>query len=263
MLREMQAAFRTGVLGGDKEAALGFMAAGGLTPERRLGIYQNNALGSLAAVLAAAFPVTERLVGTRFFGAVARQFAAAHPPEQPQLLAYGALFPAFLAGLKAAAGLPYLGDVARLEWARHEAYFAADAAGPDLAALQALPPAAYPSLVFTLHPAVRIVASPHPIQTIWDANQPENDPVPAVDLKAGGQVVLIHRPASAVIHRLLDPGAAALLQHLALSQTLGEAAAATLAVAPGFDLQGVIADHLAAGTFTKVETTPAAGENET
>ena len=75
--------------------------------------------------------------------------------------------------------------------------------------------------------------------------------------------MLIHRPAAAVTHRVLDPGAAVLLQNLALGQTLGEAAAAALAVAPSFNLQGAIADHLAAGTFTKVETTPAAGERET
>src|SRR3546814_3289038 len=97
----------------------------------------------------------------------------AHPPTVPQLLHYGDRFADFLAGFKPVRALLYLPDVARLEWARHEAYFAGHADPLDPAALAGMPPERYLELALDLHPAVRLVTSWYPIDRIWEANQPQ------------------------------------------------------------------------------------------
>ncbi len=250
MLRELQAAFRTGILDDRPDAALALIGGAPDTAARRLALYRNNTLGSLAIALAAAFPVVERLVGPDFFRAAARRFVAEAPPQAPQLLAYGGDFPAFLDGFQPARSLPYLGDVARLEWARNEAWFAGEAARLTAADLASVPPDRLAARVLTLHPAVRLVASTFPIDRIWRVNQPEHETVARVDLAAGGETVLVYRAAGgAVVQETLSPGGHALVAALADGQTLGQAAEAAVMAEPGLDLQARLAGLIAGGCF--------------
>ena len=253
MLRDLQTRFREGLLGGDAGPAMAAIEEDAITPAQRFGIYRNNVLGSLAGALAAAFPVIERLVGQRFFQAAARAFVQQSPPSVPQLLAYGDRFPAFLEAFPPAAGEPYLGDVGRLEWARVEAMFAADAMPLDPAALTSVPPDALADLRFAAHPATRLVPSARfPIHTIWRVNQPDNPNPRPVDLKLGSQAALVTRPGLAVETVAISPGNAAFVHALLQHQPLGEAAEAALTAEPEFDLQQGLAAHLKGGTFMQV-----------
>ncbi len=258
MLRELQEAVRRGVL--DTAAPVGAVPEGvalvddHIPAGARFAVYRNNVLGSLTEVLAAAFPVVHRLVGDGFFRFAARAYVAGHPPAVPQLLSYGGGFPDFLAAFPPAGPVPYLADVARLEWARTEALFAADAPPLTAGDLHGLAPEAIPALVLTLHPSARLVISPWPVQAIWDANQPEHEEVPSVDLAAGGEAVLVLRPALAVEAHRLSPGDAALVGALAAGTALGEAAMIALDAEPGFDLQGALAGHLLRGSFAAAAT---------
>ncbi|WP_127104797.1 DNA-binding domain-containing protein [Pararhodobacter zhoushanensis] len=155
--------------------------------DRRFAVYRNNVQHGLSRALAARFPVIERLVGPDFFAATARVFAAQHPPQTPVLLDWGDSFPDFLATFPPAQSLPYLPDVARLEWLRGEAYHAADAARADPSALATVDPA---RLRLTLAPSVRAYAAQHPAVSLWHQNQPGARPAP---LPKGPQYALIAR----------------------------------------------------------------------
>ena len=86
---------------------------------RFLAVYRNNVVVSLVDALAQTFPVTHQLVGEAFFRALAQVFVRAHPPRTRVLSHYGDGLPGFVARFPPAAGLPYLADVARVEWALH------------------------------------------------------------------------------------------------------------------------------------------------
>ena len=78
-----------------------------------------------------------------FFNAAVDAYVRACPSTSGDLNVYGDAFGEFLAGYPPAADLPYLPDVARLEWAVDEAGRAADRDGsPEgvLAALAGVPP---------------------------------------------------------------------------------------------------------------------------
>lgn len=100
-------------------------ARSGADPARRFAVYRNNVVVSLVAALGETFPVCRELVGAEFFEAMARLHVRASPPDSPVLAHYGADFPAFIAAFPPAASLPYLADVARLEYARVQACHAA------------------------------------------------------------------------------------------------------------------------------------------
>ena len=249
MLRDLQDAFRRGVFVGDERDAVALIRRSGITPEQRLSIYRNNTYGSLINVLQAAYPVVCRLVGERFFRYAARGFVAGSPPTAPRLSAYGGGLGDYLAGFEPARSVPYLADVARLEWARHEAYFAADAVPIAPVALQAVAPERYAGLRFDLHPSVRLVSSPFAVLSIWRANQPENETVPRVDPRAGGERAMAIRPNVQVELVPLAVGDWTLVCELATGASLEEAVAVAGAAEPTFDLQRALLEHLTRGTF--------------
>ena len=96
------------------------------SPSRRFDIYRNNVVVGMIEGLRSTFPAIERLVGEAFFKATAKAYLGHEPPTSPLLFRYGKTFGDFLDGFPPAAPVPYLGDVARLEWARLDAYHAAD-----------------------------------------------------------------------------------------------------------------------------------------
>jgi hypothetical protein len=96
-LREVQAAFAQGVLDPSLAARVASgIVGGGIAPKRRLALYRNNVLSSLRRVLEGTFPATRRLLGPERFAEIALAFIRSAPPDRPQLLAYGAGFPAFV-----------------------------------------------------------------------------------------------------------------------------------------------------------------------
>ena len=70
----------------------------------------------------------------------------------------GAHLADFLPAFPPAQSLPYLPDVARLEWLAHQAHYAADHAPLDVTALAGSREDDYARLALTLHPAVAVLA---------------------------------------------------------------------------------------------------------
>jgi hypothetical protein len=212
------------------------VAEDGLTAQARLGIYRHHVFTTLTATLQATFPVVCQLVDERFFAYAADQYIREDPPASPCLFEYGSTFPAFLAGFPACEGLPYLADVARLEWAMNRALHAPDGVPLEPAALRARVSEVHGEEVFSLDPSLSLVASPWPIDTIWRANQPEADAEATVDLSGGGVRLEVRRVGDDVVFRGLDPGVFAFRHALAEGHRLAEAVGRALAADEAFDL---------------------------
>ena len=71
---------------------------------------------------------------------------------------------------KPAQTLPYLPDVARLEWLRHAAYHAADAEPMQAGALGGAPPEQAGNILLRLHPSAGRLSSDYPVVSIWETN---------------------------------------------------------------------------------------------
>jgi len=249
-LREVQAAFTQGVL---DPSLTGRVASGivddGIAPEGRLALYRNNVLLSLRRLLEGTFPATRWLLGPDRFVEIALAFIRSAPPNRPQLLAYGANFPAFVerAG---PTSVVHVADVARLEWAREEAYYAPDA--PPLAAadLRAIPRARYAQLRFDLHPSLRLIRSRGPVLSLWQAAvDGSTEGISAALPEAGREQALVVRPEMRVTTRPIAAADLLLLDALGEGLPLAEAAARAQALDAGFDLQAALALHLAGGSF--------------
>jgi hypothetical protein len=218
-------------------------------PSGRFAIYRNTVVVGLIDTLQARYPAVLRLVGEEFFRAAARLYVAEDAPRSPALLEYGGGFADFLGRFEPARQLPYLADVASLEWLRHLAYHAADAEPMPPAALAEVPPERVGEIVLSLHPSAAILASDYPVLSIWETNVMDEEVRPiGPDLPA--EAVLIARPALEVLVMRLGPGAAEFLDAIAAGRVLAAAAARGEIVSPDFDLAGALGALLAMGAFT-------------
>jgi len=233
-----------------REAQLAFAAQvfdAAHSPAGREQIYRNNVFISLSGALAEVYPVVQRLVGERFFAQLARRYVRAHPSRSGNLHDFGRELARFMLQVQDLKDLPYLPDVASLEWACHEAFHGAEAAPLDFSRLINPENAKAP-----LHPAARLVASRYPVLAIWEANQAEDPGV--VDLDAGGDWLVVHRRELQVEMLRSTPGEFALLAALRDGMTLGEACEAALAAEPALDLSAAMSRFVTHGLLTQGAT---------
>lgn len=214
---QTEAAFCAGLWGPDPPAWV--TAPDPCEIAQRFKVYRNNVQHSLTRALAARFPVIEQLVGAEFFTAMARVYISVSPPKDPVMLRWGVGFATFLDGFPPAAHLPFLGDVARLEYARGHACHAADAnpVVPD-----ALDVAHLEVMRMTLHPSVSLFFSSMPTVQIWQSHQINAGFAP---LGPGPDHALIARQQDfTVMVERVDAGTFAVLSALHDGETLGMAA---------------------------------------
>lgn len=206
----------------------GLKAWNGSDPAKRFGVYRNNVVVGLVDALADSYPVVQMLVGEAFFRAMAGEFVRRSPPHSPVLAWYGDGFADFIASFEPAAGLPYLSDVARLEWLRVESWHAADANALPMDELAVLLADAerLPTTRFALHPALRVLTSPHPVASLWAAHQQDDvsAALAGIDM-AQGEAALLLRPGLGVEIIPIDTVTADFVHRLQSGATLGEAAA--------------------------------------
>ena len=219
---------------------------------RRLEAYRRNVFANLCSALALTYPVTQRIVGDAFFREMARTYVHVEPSRSGDLNDYGGNFSGFIARYPHAADLPYLADVARLEWQRQIIELAADAiiAIPDVpfAALATTPADRYDALFFELDPALRRLNSAWPLADIWRVNQLDFPGDMQVDFSRSCQLLLWRSP-SRVELAALDAAEATFLDALIAGHALAPAASAALEIDTSFDLGACLQRWIAAGVL--------------
>ena len=248
-LRDLQAAFAAHLVGADRAELAAEVVGDTIPAAARLRVYRHHVFESLASALAATFPTVEAVVGADFFRGLARAFVGQSPPRQPVLAEYGEGFPVFIASHDVSGDLPYLADVARLDWALNLAFQAP--AGGRLAAadLAAIPADRLPVLRLGLAPGTVLVASPYPLDRIWLASQPGAAADP-VDLAAGGVHLLVLRRPDDAAFVTLAAGEAAFVSDLGEGLSLEEAACRA---ETGFDLPACFARLLGLGVLAAAQ----------
>jgi hypothetical protein len=254
-IAEHQEAFARALLWREEALPAAIVGPGAGTPAKRFGVYRNNVFASLTGCLAARFPVVARLVGEEFFNAVARVFVERHPPTSPALFEYGDEFPLFLTSFPPAKALPYLPDVARLEWHVATAYHAADALPIDATVLGQLGDDALDAALL-LHPSCAIVLSHYPVFSIWQTNT-RDEIVQHLDASSGGEGALIVRPQFNVQVIGLDTASYAFIAALAAGHTLELAAEIATELDSSFDVGAALQTLFSSGAIVGLR--PASG----
>ena len=245
-LLETQEAMLRALVSKDYENAASQIVDDGFSAAERLDIYRNTFLSSLTGALRISYPAVHRLVGEEFFEAAAQCFIEAYPPQGAYLNAYGAGFGDFLAQFPPAASLPYLADVARLEWAVNCALHAEESTALDQERLEAVANFPPDRLVLIPHPSVSLLRLDHAAEAIWRAVLAEDDDgLSNIDILAGPEWLLIERTANGVEVLRVGEDEWRFAGTLYAGETLEKA----LDIVLDADMVSVLARHLAAGRF--------------
>lgn len=147
------------------EAVQPYLNPNAAATARGLLAYRTNGHALAERSLRAAYPVIEMMLGTQSFQALANDLWHRHPPERGDLALWGEALPGFLARSASLADTPYLGDVARCEWALHRAATAPDTP-PEPASFARLTQEDPASLSLILAPGTTVIRSDHPVASL-------------------------------------------------------------------------------------------------
>lgn len=250
-LLDLQRQFVRACQTGQMDSLLPFVVSNQVSAQNRLAVYENNYQLNLLSALRITYPVVDKLVGEDFFAFAARRYIAQTPSRSGNLDDYGAEFGSFLETFEPAQGLPYLADVARLEWLLQLAFNAADPVyepGQVIEALQQSPD----DVALVLGTSVGLLHSPYPVKRIWEINQPDADAEATVDLGEGVAWLLVRRDGYEQGIEEVDPVEYTLLLELRQGAGFDDAVEAALKIDPNFDLGVTIARYLANGTLTSL-----------
>lgn len=245
-LLELQRSIRRSMLDGPDGDAAAWVASDRLSGGMRLGIYRNTSVSVMTTALRLVFPAVRRLVGEAFFEGAGRLFAAQAPPRSAWLDDYGADFPAFLAQLPQAVSVPYLADVARLEWQVNLVLHAAETPPLELARLTALSEPQLAQTRLVPRPEVRLMRCEFPADAIWRAVLDGDD-------RAMAKIDLADAPACLQVWRTeRGPEVVRLSENewrMLAALFSGQPLHAALAEARGEQTHALLAAHLAQGHF--------------
>jgi hypothetical protein len=253
-LRELQETFAAAVFGDEtarQRLLERFIHPACRQAEQGLDAYQTSVQANLAAALVATYPLVGTVVGPDFLAASTRAYARQVPSRSGDLNRYGEDFDRFLACYASAASLPYLPDVARLEWRIQQVHMAPVAPDVDLTGFALLASEEWGDLHFQLDPGHQLLASSWPLARIWEVNQPGYQGDFTVDFEQG-ETVLIQRRAQGIEVSALAAGEHGFLAALNQGKSLMGAVDCAVEQSPDFDLGAVLQRHLVSGLIRRI-----------
>ncbi|MEC5386034.1 DNA-binding domain-containing protein [Uliginosibacterium sp. H3] len=238
-LLEAQRSLAAAVRSSAQQDALVLLTGDAARNAELLAVYRGNAVANAGKALALSYPVIARIVGDEFFEALCRAYWAFAPSHSGDLNEYGGSFDEFLAGFPHVAELPYLPDVARVEWCVRRALRAEDHLAIDAGQLAGLTPEQLARLRFGVQPALVTLSSAWACARIWQQHQP--DFPGEIDVEPeNAECMAVHRQGLRADVAILGVGECAFWQAALDGAPLEDMLAAGFACDAAFDVQAVL-----------------------
>ena len=209
----------------------------GVAPEERLAVYADGYLARNQEALADVYEAVRHVLGEPSFAALARAYAARYPSHDYNLSFSGRHLPELLADSPYTRRLPFLPDLARLEWLVCRAFHAFEAPPMNVTRLASVPPDLWGRLQLNFQPSVGVIASAWPIRDVWTARRQPRETV-NIAVESRPQRVLVFRRGVEVVCELLDETQAAVLSALLAGRMLEDAVSAGVSGSAPADVTG-------------------------
>ncbi|MEM1244435.1 MAG: DNA-binding domain-containing protein [Pseudomonadota bacterium] len=173
-LKILQQQFQRSILNEDASFVAEIVADEKIIPQRRLAIYQEAYIARLENVLQENYPVLCAELGKQKFSQLCKKYIAKHLSKQASVTFYGNEFSQFL---QAKGYEKFYIDLAKLEWAVHEIFYAKQENLMTLEQLQMIAISDWPNLTLQLISACQSLTLQDHALASWQAFQLKNTPI--------------------------------------------------------------------------------------
>jgi hypothetical protein len=191
------------------------------TRRERLEVYINGYPARVQEAIEESYPAVTHVIGHRATHELVSRYVPALTQYSYNLNDVGAEVPRFLCHDMLAERFPFLGDLARLEWAVARAFHAEGRPALDPQPLATWTEEQWQHAVMQFQPSVAVVCSPWPISELWEARE---TPIEAIDIDLRDQPdqVLVYRVGYGVRCESISRDEALVLGALLSGHALGE-----------------------------------------
>lgn len=166
-LQRLQEDFQDYLLIGNNRIQAQVLGSEQVSTTERLAIYADAYRLRLLEALDTDFPGLHALLGDAEFDAMGRAYIAANPSPYFSLRWYGDRLSEFLRTTEPYSKYPALAEMAQFEWAKSDAFDAAEDSVAGMAEMAGIPPIAWPGLHFRFHPSVQCLDLHWNVPIVW------------------------------------------------------------------------------------------------
>lgn len=227
-LEALQRRFVAAVMEGDEALAAAVTGGGRLTAQGAVAVYRRAYPARMTEALGETYRRCWRVLGDADFFAACAAFIPTERSASGNLSDYGRGFPGFLESWEGARHAPYLGDLARLEWAFKDLFHA-----PPHESLspQRLAAGARPQSVFLFGEATALLSLGHRVHAVWARELEDETPLDAASC-SGPEELFLYKKDGRVHSRVLTAPEAAALAALRAGLPLERALSAAEGLGP-------------------------------
>lgn len=193
----------------------------GTDPEVRLAIYRDGYPARITSSLAEAFPAVANILGDGSLATLTDRFIESGAFSERNLNRIGRCLAEFLESDPLTRDVPFLPDLATLEWANFECFHSETGFDFDPATISDFSLDDWMQSRIIFRPGTAVVTSPWPIHELWMTRELDRNEID-VDLVDRPEQVLVHRVGFAVEVELIDLLEAHALERLLEGLHLGE-----------------------------------------
>jgi hypothetical protein len=166
-LRRLQEDFQGYLLTLDARMTPHVLGSAQVSAEERLTIYASAYRLRLLEALGTDYPGLHTVLGDDDFDTMGHAYIAAHPSANFSLRWFGDQLSEFLRTSEPYSKYPVFTEMAAFEWAKSDAFDAADSTVASIHDMAAIPADAWPGLRFVPHPSLRRLDLHWNVPTVW------------------------------------------------------------------------------------------------
>lgn len=166
-LHELQESFQAYMLEADARIQQYIAATANNSTIERLDVYRDGYYLRLVDILAIDYPVLKVIAGEELFDKLGREYVDIYPSNHFSVRVFGRHFNKFLTNQRTLE--PMLAEMAKFEWMLVETQDASDGPHLTLEAMAQIPPEAWASMQFKLHPSFQLLPFYSNAPDLWKA----------------------------------------------------------------------------------------------
>lgn len=201
------------------EIKVGLNPQGSVPGEQRLSVYAEGYEIRFRDGVAEVYETVQWILGEHQFAELVKDYSEKYPSKDYNLSFVGRHLPAFISAAPLSKELPFLADLARLEWSICEAFHAFDKTPLSAEELSKVSPEILTQSKLIFQPSISVLSSDWPIFDIWNSRKKPKEEI-SVDLRQRPQSVMVYRRGVKVECRILEGWQSVLLESLIQGESL-------------------------------------------